>query len=110
MKARIGAGIIPGIVWIGKEMDDLARIDIRPGRYWLKANHGSGFVRSLTWPEDYPSRRNELRGAVGHWLASNYNLSSGEWWYNNFEKLVYLEEHIGTVKATGFTDFTGVMR
>lgn len=53
---------------------------VAPGRWWLKANHGSGMNLALDWP---PSRavRVEAAAVAARWLQIRYGVGVGEWWY-----------------------------
>lgn len=104
-RARLGAEFMPHLVWVGRDLDSFDPSNVPAGRYWLKANHGSGFGRAFNLPEDLPKRRDELRGASGHWLATNYGTSTGEWWYGNFEKLIFIERQISTHDGSDPPDY-----
>lgn len=37
---------------------------------------------------------------MNYWLVTDYGLDTGEWWYNNFKRFVFLEKHIGPPDCT----------
>ena len=95
-----GSEILPEVKWLGTDPDGAPFNDLPPGKYYLKANHGSAMARSLQLPKDWPMRRDELRGAAKNWRAVDYGLDFGEWWYSTFQRLVFLERHIGEESRT----------
>ena len=69
--------------------------EILPGDYFVKANHGSGMFQKIR----YPLRAEEftrLEKTCEKWLENECGLSTGEWWYNTFQKEILIEEQVGT--------------
>lgn len=85
---------IPKIVWHSPHARLPANDEIDPGLYYLKANHGSNMFQ----PIEYPLKEEErplLEGRCGDWLANDYGIHDGEWWYSAFPKEILIEEQVG---------------
>ena len=61
--------------------------------YYLKTNHGSGFVRRVRYPLATEART-ELEALATRWLAAAYGIALGEWWYNCFPRVLFLERSV----------------
>jgi TupA-like ATPgrasp len=69
--------------------------EIMPGYYFLKASHGAGMFKKIR----YPLREDELiclEKTCEKWLENKFGLTTGEWWYNTFQKEILIEEPVGT--------------
>jgi TupA-like ATPgrasp len=69
--------------------------EIVPGDYFLKASHGAGMFKKIR----YPLREDEfisLENTCEKWLEKKFGLTTGEWWYNTFQKEILIEEQVGT--------------
>jgi hypothetical protein len=64
--------------------------EVNPGYYYLKANHGSGMCKRISYPL---SNRQfvDLEATCQKWLETPFGIGDGEWWYNVFPKEVLLE-------------------
>ncbi len=85
---------IPTRVWTSPKPALPANDEILPGAYFLKANHGSGFNLALTYPLSEPDRA-AAQATAASWLASDYGMAWGEWWYSRFQRRLLLEAHLG---------------
>ncbi len=87
------AVVVPPVVWRSRQavLPDDDRI--APGVYYLKANVGSGFFKRIRFPLA-PDERAALEREAGEWLTSLYGLFDGEWWYQTYEPILFLEESI----------------
>jgi hypothetical protein len=94
VKARLGDGILPSIVWIGNNVNELLATELPAGRFVLKANHGWGCNLFLNLPGDLSSRRDEIEKLANGWLQRRYGYSSGEWQYCTFKPRLFLEEFL----------------
>lgn len=63
------------------------------GVYYLKANLGSGLFKRITYPLS-PDDRLALEQEAKGWLASEFGLSDGEWWYQTFTPILFLEQSV----------------
>ena len=66
---------------------------IAPGRYYLKANHGSGLFRAITYPLTGHERAT-LETLAQDWLGQVYGISDGEWWYASIPRRLMLEADV----------------
>ena len=100
------------IVWHSPTAKLPRNNEIRPGYYFLKASHGCGMFKRIR----YPLREDEficLEKICEKWLENKFGLTTGEWWYNTFEKEILIEEQVGTEKESiswYFYAFNGVIR
>lgn len=85
---------LPRHVWTGTAAQLPGNDEVPPGRYFLKASHGSGFLLELRFPLSEAERR-EAQAQGAAWLAADYGLSWGEWWYAPVERRLLLERHLG---------------
>jgi len=93
-RARLGDAFIPSVAWAGEEIDTLFSADLPPGRYVLKASHGSNYQVVLTVPRELAARREQIRMLAGSWLASRFGYETGEWQYCTFRPRLFLERFI----------------
>jgi len=83
----------PRIVWRSKEPLLPANDSLPSGTYYLKVNHGSGMVRRVEFPIQSSLRRS-LETEYAGFLRSDFGVAWGEWWYNVFDREVFLEESV----------------
>jgi len=81
-------------VWTGATAELPPNDAVPPGRYFLKASHGSGLLRELRYPLADDDRRAAQRDGAA-WLATDYGVAWGEWWYGPIERRLLLERHLG---------------
>lgn len=68
------------------------------GRYYLKANNGSGSVRPIELP--VPDAESEaLQAQTEAWLAHRHGERAGEWWYGLIGPRIFLEKDLRTSDA-----------
>jgi hypothetical protein len=85
--------------------------EIMPGDYFLKASHGANMFQKIR----YPLREDEficLEKTCEKWLENKFGLSTGEWWYNTFQKEILIEEQVGSQNnpiSWHFYTFDGVI-
>jgi hypothetical protein len=85
--------------------------EIMPGDYFLKASHGFNMFQKIR----YPLREDEffcLEKTCEKWLETRYGLTTGEWWYNTFQKEILIEEQVGAENnliSWHFYTFDGVI-
>jgi hypothetical protein len=85
--------------------------EIMPGNYFLKASHGAGMFQKIR----YPLKEDEficLEKTCEKWLENKFGLSTGEWWYNTFQKEILIEEQVGAENNSiswHFYTFDGVI-
>jgi len=85
--------------------------EIMPGDYFLKASHGFNMFQKIR----YPLREDEffcLEKTCEKWLENKFGLSTGEWWYNTFQKEILIEEQVGSQNnpiSWHFYTFDGVI-
>ncbi len=111
----LGKALIAEVPWTGKDIRSLWQAAIAPGKYYLKANHASGFNLALTIPDDLAKRRAEIETTADRWMSSRYNFLGGEWQYSTFAPELLLEKHVdfeaGSVPGEyNFFCFGGVVR
>jgi len=83
----------PKVLWRSAN-NALPENDALPaGYYYLKANHGSNFYRSIQYPLAAQDRL-ALELECKRWLNSSYGLNTGEWWYNVFKKEIFIEQDV----------------
>src|SRR5262249_51552336 len=83
----------PEIVYRSREGVLPQNGDIESGVYYMKANHGSGFVAQVRFPM-LEERRALREGQARAWLKRSYGLTHGEWWYNTFKREIFLERSV----------------
>lgn len=83
----------PPLVWRSEQHFLPANDAVKPGHYYLKANHGSNFNRAIQYPLT-SEQRLDLEAETQRWLNSTYGVRSGEWWYNVFKKEIFIENNI----------------
>ena len=94
VRARLGEAIIPSVVWVGEDVDRLFTADLSPGRYVLKASHGSGHQLVVQLPNELAAWRDQIRLLAGDWLATRFGYETGEWQYCTFKPRLFLERFI----------------
>ena len=83
----------PPLIWYS-DTPQLPRNDrIAPGRYYLKANHGSGLFKAITYPLT-DEQRADLEAEGRNWLKQVYGLQDGEWWYASIPRRLMLEADV----------------
>lgn len=83
----------PPLIWHA-DTPQLPRNErIAPGRYYLKANHGSGLFRAIDFPLA-ASDRAALEALAKTWLKQIYGLQDGEWWYASIPRRIMLEADV----------------
>lgn len=85
----------PKIVWHSPHAELPANDELAPGFYYLKANHGSNMFQRI----EYPLKENErrlLESKCAAWLANDYGIHDGEWWYSVPPKEILIEKQIGS--------------
>lgn len=89
----VGTVRYPPIVWRSPVAALPDNDAVLPGVYYLKTNHGSGWVRRI----EYPLSRSEkasLEREFALFLETDFGIELGEWWYNTFERELLLEEAV----------------
>jgi hypothetical protein len=94
VRARLGDAFIPSVVWVGESVDALFTAEPPPGRYVLKASHGSAAQLVLTLPDELAAWREQIRLLAGRWLATRFGYDTGEWQYCTFKPRLFLERFI----------------
>ena len=83
----------PPLIWHSDSLP-LPRNDrIAPGRYYLKANHGSGLFKAIRYPLD-DAERPALAARAQQWLGQIYGIHDGEWWYAGIPRRLMLEADV----------------
>lgn len=85
----------PRIVWHRPHARLPANDHIPPGFYYLKANHGSNMFQRIEFPLQ-ENERHRLESKCSDWLATEYGIHDGEWWYSTFPKEILIEEQVGS--------------
>lgn len=67
---------------------------LSPGSYFLKANHGAGLYKVISYPLQLEERK-MLEHTIANWLSCRYGIQKGEWWYGAFQPEVFIEEYLG---------------
>ncbi|MFZ2469908.1 ATP-grasp fold amidoligase family protein [Parvibaculum sedimenti] len=86
---------IPEIVWHSPHAELPTNNEIAPGFYYLKANHGSNMFQRIEYPLKEDERR-LLERKCAAWLANDYGVHDGEWWYSAFPKEILIEKQVGS--------------
>ncbi|MEA5442047.1 ATP-grasp fold amidoligase family protein [Cyanobium gracile UHCC 0281] len=84
---------LPEVVWHDQQPALPANESLAPGDYYLKASHGSGMVKKVSFPLDAMQRK-VLEATCQQWLSRPYGLEQGEWWYNAFPPHLLLERSV----------------
>lgn len=90
----LGERFVTEVVWVGKALETMWTSPILPGKYFLKANHGSGFNFQLTAPDDLIDKRNEIVALANQWLNTPYGVPQGEWPYATYSPELFLEKFL----------------
>ena len=99
----------PDIVWRSRVAELPDNGEIPAGVYYLKTNHGSGWVRRIEYPLS-PAAKTALEGEFAAFLLTDYGVELGEWWYNVFDRELILEKAVsrsGPSTALLFTVIDG---
>jgi hypothetical protein len=84
---------VPEIVWRSREAV-LPGSDVIPdGIYYLKTNHGCNMYRRIRYPLQADERA-ALEKEFSDFLGFRYGMRQGEWWYNAYEREVFLERNV----------------
>ena len=83
----------PAVVWYSPAPELPANEQIPPGVYYLKSNHGSGMFRKVRYPLA-EAERAALQTLCKGWLANDYGIPDGEWWYSAFPRRILLERDV----------------
>ena len=83
----------PPLIWYSDTAQLPRNERIAPGRYCLKANHGSGLFKAITYPLA-DGRRAALEAEGRNWLKQIYGLQDGEWWYAAIPRRLKLEADV----------------
>lgn len=83
----------PEVVWHSTAPELPANDRIAPGVYYLKSNHGSDMFRKIRYPLA-EAGRTALQALCRHWLARDFGVSDGEWWYAAFPRRILLERDV----------------
>ena len=84
---------VPEVVWrsaVSQLPDDG---EIAPGWYYLKSNHGCGFVERIRYPLA-AAERTRLEQKTARWLRNLLPPADFEWWYDAFPREVFLEKSV----------------
>jgi hypothetical protein len=117
-KCRVAAFIPPAfadrvrpmpLAWTSTTPGLAADDALAPGRWWLKANHGSGMNRALDWPPT-PAARAEAVALGARWLQTCYGLVVGEWWYARIPPTLMLVREIANAIDCKFCMIHGRIR
>jgi hypothetical protein len=95
VRLRVGEEFLPAVAWVGTDVNELLTVQLPPGQYVLKANHGWGWNLFLDLPRDFRAKRDEIESA-SLWLTSRfgYGYEWGEWFYSTFKPQLFLEQFI----------------
>jgi hypothetical protein len=85
---------VPEVVWRSAAPQLPDDRDIAPCWYYLKSNHGSGFVERVRYPLE-AAERTRLEQRTARWLRNLLPPDEFEWWYNVFPREVFLEKSVG---------------
>lgn len=78
-----------------RKAEELTFEGLEPGRYFLKANHGSQTNMAIDLRPGAASLDLEaIREKAGKWLAKGYGENSSQWWYNLIERRLFIEEDL----------------
>ncbi len=83
----------PEILWHSTSSTLPANEYLMPGSYYLKSNHGSRMSRKIHYPLSRDDRT-ELEQLAAYWLNKVYGFKRGEWWYDEFQKEIFIEKSI----------------
>lgn len=90
--ASLGDGVRTArCVWSSPFPEVPESFDAKPGIYYFKANHGSGYNYKVSLPLSQ-EEHGKLTAMAERWLQVDYGSRGGEWWYNLVQRKVYLEE------------------
>lgn len=89
----------PDIIWSSEVAKLPSNNKIEPGCYYLKSNHGSGYVKRVNYPLSEKDRES-LENICKVWLNKPFNMSTGEWWYNQFPRAIMLERSVADFEHT----------
>lgn len=85
-------------IWQSTESFDLARFqqaDLPDGKYYLKANNGSGSVRAIQLPVGETDAK-ALSELTSKWLDFKHGERAAEWWYGLIGARIFLEADLRT--------------
>lgn len=92
--------LVPKVIWKSKAPELPQNDEVPPGRYWFKSNHGSGTNMPVTFPLPQQERA-KFEQKAENWLKRIHNRRLSLWWYEIFDRYVYLEEDLSD--AGGFS-------
>jgi hypothetical protein len=116
VEQRTSPALLPPLHWWGTDLRTAAKLDLPPGHYFLKANHGSGLNHRLHFPGAFAEGFDALVKKTQGWLNWEWGRQHGEWQYNCFTRRLFIESFIDFAdpKATPddykFYCFNGIVR
>ena len=94
----------PKVIWRSKTANLPQNDAIPAGRYWLKSNHSSGTNMAINFPLDTETKKGLETIAEG-WLRKIHNRRLSLWWYEMFDKVIYLEEDLSEAEGHSADDW-----
>jgi hypothetical protein len=88
---RLGPGHLPELYAVLRSPSELPGATL-PGRYVVKATHGSGMTRIVL--ADGAEARETIRRLARRWLARRYWRKNGEWGYRGIRPRLVVEEFL----------------
>jgi hypothetical protein len=85
----------PDLIWSSNGAAAPHNTQIPAGRYWFKSNHSSGRNIPVNYPLD-DATRNNLNTSAANWMTGVHDRHRALWWYETFDRQVYLEEDISS--------------
>jgi len=101
VKDKLGKDIMPEILWIGTNPNDIP-FDKLPNEFVVKANHGSG--TNLIVKNKMELNTDEVSKQVSDWLSMDYYYLEKEWAYKDIDRKVFVEKLLYTDQGEIPTD------
>ncbi|MDB2252501.1 ATP-grasp fold amidoligase family protein [Halorubrum ezzemoulense] len=96
----VSEDILTETYFVGSNPDNIP-FNKLPKKYIIKPNHGSGW--NITWKNSYT--KYEIKNTCHYWIKTSYGEKSREYWYNNIEPKIIIEEFIESPSGTVPTDY-----
>jgi hypothetical protein len=91
VKNKIGESILTNVYYVGDNPDEIDFNNL-PNQFVMKATHGSGWTIVVNNKQE--TNFEKLRSTCHDWLRQSYGRISKEYWYQEIEPQIIIEEYI----------------
>jgi hypothetical protein len=102
VREKIGDDILVNLLAVAAQPEDI-HFDQLPGRFVLKTNHGSGYVRIVK--DKAREDESDLRRTCRGWISQNYGDLTGEWVYKSITPKIMVESFLEDGNGEAANDY-----